>query len=300
MAETDDAPALTRAERRALERGARLGAAPTRPASGVPPLPPLAGVRRPLAVLATVAASLVIALTGFAHPYLALVSYVFVGLVMAWGWAQLVSMPSPRGSTAVLAVTVLACGPAAVLDNDLPFLGWLPAGVAIGILAMLVHQLLRFDGRPRLTDTLAGAALGIAVLASGSMYAALPLAEGGEGPLAVALVAIAASSLLDLLAPRVALRAWLLPLAMVVGAGAAFGLSTLDRSPAATQAVLLGLLAAGVSHALRRMLTVLPTMAGSRAQLSAGAASVLVCGVVVYVTPSLVAVVAYLWELVHR
>lgn len=295
MSEPDDAPELTRAERRSRERGVAL--AP--PRTPLPDLPAIATVRRPFSVLAAVCASAVIGLTGFAHPYLALVAVVFVGLVMAWGWALLVDMPSRRGSTAVLVVTVLAAAPAAVIDQSPPFLAWLPAGVAVGLLVLFLHQLLRSDGRPRLTETLMLGGLGIAVIASGAMYAGLALASGGEYMLAAALSALAGSTLVDLLVPRAGLRAWLLPAAMIVGAATAVGFSELVGRPSVQQAVLLGLITAGVSHALRRVLTVLPSMVSPRSQLAAGAASVLVCGVVVYVTPSLIAVVNYLWGLVR-
>ena len=48
-------------------------------------------------------------------------------------------------------------------------------------------------------------------------------------------------------------------------------------------AALLGVLAAGVSHAVRRVLATLPAISGARSQLVSASASVLTCGVVVYV-----------------
>jgi hypothetical protein len=56
----------------------------------------------------------------------------------------------------------------------------------------------------------------------------------------------------------------------------------MDGRPMPAPAALIGLLAAGIAHATRRVLAVLPTMASARSQLASGAASVLVCGVVVY------------------
>jgi hypothetical protein len=47
-------------------------------------------------------------------------------------------------------------------------------------------------------------------------------------------------------------------------------------------AALLGVLAAGVSHAVRRVLATLPAISGARSQLVSASASVLTVGVVVY------------------
>ena len=48
-------------------------------------------------------------------------------------------------------------------------------------------------------------------------------------------------------------------------------------------AALLGVLSAGVSHAIRRVLATLPAISGARSQLVSASASVLTGGVVVYV-----------------
>jgi hypothetical protein len=53
-------------------------------------------------------------------------------------------------------------------------------------------------------------------------------------------------------------------------------------APAAGPAALVGFLCAAVSHATRRMLSVLPAVTSVRGQLSTAAASLLVPGVVAY------------------
>ena len=58
--------------------------------------------------------------------------------------------------------------------------------------------------------------------------------------------------------------------------------SILDGRPMPAPAALIGLLIAGIAHATRRIMAVLPSMASARSQLTSGAASVLVCGVVAY------------------
>ena len=65
--------------------------------------------RQPLVVASVVALSGLIALTGFSHPFLVALAVALAGLVLAWGWAPLLGLPSPRGTSAVLAVGVAAC-----------------------------------------------------------------------------------------------------------------------------------------------------------------------------------------------
>ena len=60
--------------------------------------------RQPLVVASVVALSGLIALTGFSHPFLVALAVALAGLVVAWGWAALLGLPSPRGTSAVLAV----------------------------------------------------------------------------------------------------------------------------------------------------------------------------------------------------
>ncbi|WP_173954802.1 hypothetical protein [Hyphomicrobium sulfonivorans] len=99
----------------------------------------------------------------------------------------------------------------------------------------------------------------------------------------VALAAIAASSLADLVAGMPRVRPWMLPLAMFLGGGAALLAATLLGGPDSGPAALTGFLAAAVAHAVRRVLSVLPAVGSFRAQLASAAASLLVPGVVVYV-----------------
>jgi hypothetical protein len=101
--------------------------------------------------------------------------------------------------------------------------------------------------------------------------------------MAVAGAALGVSALVDLLARVPRLRPWLLPLALVAGTGAAVAVAALVGGMTLGAAALLGLFGAAVSAALRAVLGALPTMSGSRSQLACACASVLGCGVVVYV-----------------
>jgi hypothetical protein len=279
---------VTRAQRRA-ERAAAAAAAAASPASPASAeQPPAAAVRpaatstRPVAVGATVAFAGLVALTGYTYSLLIALAVALTGAVLAWGWPVLLSLPSPRGTTTVLGIGVGAtCLAATAMDYE-PFLEWIPAALAVSLLAAFLHQLLRRDGRPRLVESLAATAAGLAILAMGACYLPLPRTLGGAQTLAAAMAAVAASAFADLALSSRRMRPWALPLAMVLGGGAALLVGLADGRPTAAPAALIGLLAAGVAHAIRRVLAVLPTMASARAQLASAAASVLICGVVVY------------------
>jgi hypothetical protein len=276
--ETENAPEAGRASRR--QRRAEAVAAPVSAS--------LDSGGRPLAVFAALALSALIALSGYADPSLVALSVALGGLVLAWGWPGLLGLPSRRGTTTVLAIATVTCVLASALPTTDPFLRWLPAAVAASLIAAFLHQLLRRDGRPRLTESIAASAAGLAVITSGVAYIPLPRTFGGAEPLAAAMAALGLSAVADLLTGSRRLRPWALPIAMALGGAGAVAVAAVAGRPQFAAAALVGVLAAAVAHALRRILAVLPSMASARSQLVSGAASVLVCGVVVYVVSRLV------------
>jgi hypothetical protein len=270
-----DAPALTRRQRReeALAAAAR--------ASQPLVLPPTTS-RRPLAVGSTIALSALVALTGYAHPALVALAVGLAGLVLAWGWPVLLGLPSRFGTTVVLVIAVVTCTTAAALSPSEPFLRWVPAALAVSLIAAFLHQLLRRDGRPRLTESVAASGAGLAMVASGVSYIPLPQTLGGSQTLAVAMAGLALAALADLAVPSARLRAWALPLAMVAGGLGGLLVALQSGRPHPATGALIGVLVAGTSHAVRRILAVLPSMVSARSQLVSGATSVLLCGVVAY------------------
>jgi predicted Abi (CAAX) family protease len=96
------------------------------------------------------------------------------------------------------------------------------------------------------------------------------------------MAALALSALADLATASKRLRPWALPIAMVLGGAAATVVGLLDGRPDPAPAALIGVLVAGIAHATRRIIAVLPTMASARSQLVSGASSVLMCGAVAY------------------
>lgn len=249
------------------------------PAAGNPPSGVPSG---PLLVVGAVVGAALLALSVYAGPWVAALAVAVGGVVLAWGWPGVLDLPSPRGTTTVLALASLGVAAAAVLTTSDPLLRWVPAAVAGAVLLTFVHQLARRDGRPRLVSTVAGTLTGIAVLASGTGFVGLSRLQHGGAVVAVALAGVAVGALLDHVARGEGLRAWLLPLELALGGGVGVGLSFLLGVTWGV-ALLLGVVCTGVSHALRRVLVPLPALVASRSQLATGVTSVLLDGVMVYV-----------------
>jgi hypothetical protein len=246
-------------------------------------LPRRALMPRPLTIAATVAFASLVALTGYASPSFVALAVALGGLVLAWGWPVLLSLPSPRGSSAVLAAGTVLMSVAVIFTTDDPFLRWLPAAMAVAVVLAFLHQLMRRDGRPRLTESVAATVAGLAVISSGVALAPLPHVNQGEHALAAAMAGLGVSVLADPLIGIARTRQWALFVAMLLGGGSALAVSLVADNPRPGPAALLGLLAAAVAHAARRVMVVLPAAASPRAQLAIAAAASLLSGVMSYV-----------------
>jgi len=238
---------------------------------------------QPLVTVAVVALAGLLTITAFAgSPMVALAVALCAG-VIAWGWPGLLGLPSPGGTTFVLAVGSAGAIGTALATRDDPFLAWMPAALAGSMMVAFIHQLARRDGRPRLVESIASTIAAIAIVVSGASLVALPRIEHGTWVVAIAASAVALSAVTDLAGGSRRLSQWLLPLAMLVGGGAAILVGHMLGAVGWGAAALLGVLAAGVSHAVRRVLATLPAISGARSQLVSASASVLTGGVVVYV-----------------
>lgn len=268
-AEVGETRAARRARREALLRD--------------PVLPALATVPRPLAVVATIVLAALLGLALVADPVVLAAGLAWAGIVLAWGWPGLHGSSSRFGSSLAIGVVAVLAPAAAVVPADEPYLRLVPVAVVAGLAVMFVHQMVRRDGRPRLTESIAVTSFGIAVVTLGAVW--VPLTRSGRAAdlAVIAFAAVAASALGDLVTGLARVRPWMLPIAMLLGGGAGLVTAALLGGPDSGPAALTGLLCAAVAHAVRRVLTVLPAIGTFRAQLASGAASVLVPGVVVYV-----------------
>ncbi len=262
----------TRAARRARREGLLRN----------PVLPALATVRRPVAVAATVLLAALLVLALLADPVLLAAGLAWAGIVVAWGWPALHGSSSRFGSSLAIGVVAVLAPAAAAVPADEPYLRLVPVALVVGLAVMFGHQLVRRDGRPRLTESIAVTSLGIAVVAMGTAW--MPLSRGNRASeVAIAgFAAVAVSAPADLAAGTSRLRPWMLPLAMLLGGAGAMAAAAVMGGPDPAPAALVGFLCGGVSHATRRMLSVLPAIASVRGQLSSAAAGLLVPGVVAY------------------
>ena len=260
----------------------RVSRALARAAAGPVTLPVPQMPLQPLVTVAVVALAGLLTVTAFAGPATVALAVGLAAGVIAWGWPGLLGLPSPRGTSAVLAVgSAGAIGTALATRSD-PFLAWMPAALAGSIIVAFLHQLARRDGRPRLVESVAATITAIAIVVSGASLVALPRLDHGGRVVAIAASAMAVSAVTDLAGGSRRLIAWLLPLAMLAGGLAAVLVGYRLGAVGWGAAALLGVLSAGVSHAVRRVLATLSAIGGARSQLVSASASVLTGGVVVY------------------
>jgi hypothetical protein len=238
---------------------------------------------QPLVTIAVVALAALMTISAFAGPILVAVSVALAAGVLVWGWSSMLGLPSPRGSALVLAIgSVAAIGTVFATRTD-PYLAWMPAALAGALIVAFVHQLARRDGRPRLVESVASTITAIAIVVSGASFIALPRTPHGDWLVALAASAMAVSALTDMVGGSARLRAWLLPLAMLAGGVVAIIVGVTIASIGWGPSALVGVLAAGISHAIRRALAMLPAITAPRSQLVSASSSVLIGGVVVYV-----------------
>ena len=165
-----DPPPLTRGLTRALARAASAASGPiTVP---VPEMP-----LQPLVTIGVVALAGLLTITAFAGSPLVALALAFAAGVMVWGWSALLGLPSPRGTSLVLAVGSAGAILTALVTSEDPFLAWMPAALAGSMIVAFIHQLARRDGRPRLVESIASTIMAIAIVVSGASLVALPRIE---------------------------------------------------------------------------------------------------------------------------
>lgn len=264
--------APTRASRRAARRAE--AAADVR-ASESTPVPVVTTV-------VTIALALLIAVSGFSGQLTTGVALVFCGVVLSWGWTTLLGSPSPRWSGVVVGVGAVSVPATAGLTADAEQLRWLPVAIGVTLILGFLQQLLRTD-RTRLTEGLAGTIAGLAVATAGAPAAVVPVYRDGADFLLAAMVALVVGALVEQLGRLGSGHRWVLAPVLLAGGLAAYGVAFIvGGSLSALAAVLIGVLVAGVSHVLRRVMAVQPTAAAVPSAAANGAASVLVVGVLVY------------------
>ncbi|MEN3122797.1 hypothetical protein [Janibacter sp. LM] len=267
----------TRAARRQTLR------AGTRPAdAGAPVARP-----RPVVAAATVVTGLVLSAAAASGEHLLWVGVLVVaGLVVAVGWPRLVGSRSPGGAAVVLAVTALALGVALGLRDAEPFLEHVPAALATGIIAMCLHPLVQASARVDLARALTGTGLGVLIIGGSGLMLSTTFA-GDSGPPVVVGISVAVAALADLALERRRTSAWMLPVAMLVGAVVGVLAHLVLAGEVAAWPALLGVTASGTAVALRRVLAQQPAIDTLPGAAAAGVSSVLVVAPLVHLVARL-------------
>jgi len=231
---------------------------------------------------ALLSAALAVALGAAAlagRPVLAVVAALVV-LCLAAGWARLLRLPSPRGSTAVLAAVGLVAVGVGYASTEPPLLGPLAGVVALGVLGEFLHQMLRTDCRPRLVESTTGTVAGQAVALLAAAWVALPLAVDRGDDVTVVAAAAVLGSVVGLALPLPPRVQWLVALPAGASAAALAGV-VLGPLPA-LQAAGLGLLVAVAASALHGLLDAQPPSRSWPATLAVAAGPVATAGLAAY------------------
>lgn len=236
------------------------------------------------AVSAVLLAALV-ALAAAAGTTLLVAALIVVVVAVATGWPGLLSLPTQRGSTTIIALCgTLAVTVVAFTDSE-PMLRWLPVVLALSVIVAFWHQLLRRDMRPRLVESVTGVVAGVVAVELAAGWSAA-LRAPGELPLVLvgATAVAAAAACTGLPWPQRVTS----PLALVAGAAFAALAGKLVPELAAVPSAIVGLAAALVVVALDRLLVRLPTSGGRQTGVTIGAAGVACAGTVVYLVSRVV------------
>lgn len=182
-----------------------------------------------------------------------------LAIALAVGWPGLLALPSPRGTTTVVAASGVAAALAAAADaagaagSGEP-LRRLPVVLALTVLVASAHQLLRRDLRPRVVDSLGGTLLGAGLAGGGAGWAALPGVPAGASLAVVAACAGAAACLLVLLPlPAAGAAATSAVGAVVVGGAVAAVAPDLGAGTGAVLGLVVAVLVLGLHHLLARL-----------------------------------------------
>lgn len=202
-----------------------------------------------------------------------------LALAVAWGWPVLTGSFTPMATTGVLAVAAVAMVLSALREDLL----WVPAAAAFGIVLAFFGQLVRRPGREGLVLTLLAAFGGLVVIASGTTAVVAANSDRGQAVAVVAMAAVGAAVVTDLLAGVRAAAPLLGVVALAAAVLAAVVATSRVAEVGALEAVGIGAAVGTVSWSFRRVLALQPAMLTLRGQIGAGAGSVLAVGAVVHV-----------------
>jgi hypothetical protein len=201
-------------------------------------------------------------------------------LALAAGWPALLGLPTPRGTTAVVALGGALSAVAVGATDSEPRLVWLAPALAGGVVGEFAHQLARRDARPRMVESVSGTIAGLVVLASLATVLALPGTPAGADGVATWAAAVTVAVVVQALTLP---GRWLLALGVVLGALVGALLGGLLHDDTVVAGLVVGAISAAVAVMLHRLLVVLPSAGRAPGWLALAVAPVAGSAIVAYV-----------------
>ncbi|GAA1767678.1 hypothetical protein GCM10009810_27970 [Nostocoides vanveenii] len=240
-----------------------------------------ASFRSTLAGSATILGAMLLVLCEAAGETYVVLAVVLAALLLAWGWPHVTGTLSPLTTRVAILATAAASVLAVRYNSGGAPLRHFPVVLAIGVIIAFFGQLLRGDGRQRVSEGLIGDLAAVALVVSGMALTALPVVRAVDLPIALAMAGVALGVAGDDLAERFPGAALLINTAL--GALAGLGADRLFAAAAPLwAAAIVGALASLVATATRMAVRDLP--GGRRAGMAAVTASagLLAAGLVTY------------------
>lgn len=164
---------------------------------------------QPLAAAAALGLAVALVLGAATAPVVLLVAVVMTQGLLVAGWHRSLDWLGATGGAVVAGAAALGADLVVLAaDGDRPLSG-VPAVLALSVLAALVHQLLRRDGRGRLVHSLAATVALAALAVLASSYLAAEAADGGAALVAVAALPAGAVVAASVLRRRTGRSQWL-------------------------------------------------------------------------------------------
>lgn len=203
-----------------------------------------------------------------------------LSLVLAWSWPSISGTFTPEATVVVLALSAVAIVLSSLRDD----LRWVAAAAAFGIVLSFFAQLRRTSGREGLVMSLLSAFGGLVLIASGTTAVVVSGNDRGRTIVVVAMAAVVAALVADLLVPAVRHSALLAAVAGLMGVAAAVGVGLGLHGAGTVTIATMALVGAGVgavSWALRRVVAIQPGIETLRGQVGAGVGSLLAVGAII-------------------
>jgi hypothetical protein len=182
------------------------------------------------AVAAGIAAALV--LGGVIDPLVLLPAVLLSQVLLAVAWFPALRATSPTGGRIVVLAAAGAADLAVLAADETRPMEHVAPVLALAMLAALVHQLVRRDGRGELTTSLTATGSAAVFACLGSAWLALDVSREGTGLLVLGAVAAAAPAVVDLAGSRLGRPRWAAAVwaAALAGAAAAVVAETTEVS----------------------------------------------------------------------